>query len=135
MARRVVAGTRVGELESEVLDALWSAGGWLTGRELWERLGERERAYTTVLTVLARLVDKGLVERSPSLDGTERAHRFRAAGDPDELTARAIRSLLAASRDPRAALARFVEGLDDPALLADLAEVLAPYRREPPPPR
>jgi predicted transcriptional regulator len=132
VARRLVAGTRVGELEGEVLDVLWSAGDWLTGREIGERLGERGRAYTTVLTVLARLVDKGLVERSASPDGTERAHRFRAAGDPDELTARAIRSLLAASRDPRAALARFVEDLDDPALLAGLAEVLAPHRRESP---
>lgn len=125
MARRLVAGQRVGELESEILELLWSARAWLSGREVWERLGEESRAYTTVMTVLGRLVDKGLVERSEQ-EGT---HRYRAAGDADELTAQAIRSLLAATADPRAALAHFVDGLDDPALVADLAEALKRVHR------
>jgi predicted transcriptional regulator len=124
VARRLVAGQRVGELESDVLELLWSARSWLSGREVWERLGGEPRAYTTVLTVLGRLVDKGLVERSTH-DG---AHRFRAAGDVDELTAQAIRSLLAATENPRAVLAHFVDGLDDPQLLADLADALRRVR-------
>lgn len=125
MARRVVAGRRVGDLESEVLEQLWLAGDWLSGREVWGRLGDGSRAYTTVMTILARLVDKGLVERVER----GRGHVYRAAGDRDELTAKAISSLLAATADPRSALAHFVEGLDDPALVAELAEALERVRR------
>jgi predicted transcriptional regulator len=125
MRKRLVAGRPVGELESELLEQLWAAGGWLSGREIWERLGGEARAYTTVMTVLARLVGKGLVERSEE----GRSHLYRAAGDPDELTGQAIRSLLAKANDPRAALAHFVAELDDPALLSELAQVLKRVRR------
>jgi len=122
--RRVVAGRRVGDLESEILEQLWAARAWLSGREVWERLGGLDRAYTTVMTVLGRLVEKGLVER---VDGG-RGHLYRAAGDPDELTAQAIRSLLSATADPAAALAHFVEDLDDPELVAELAAALERVR-------
>jgi predicted transcriptional regulator len=125
MPRRVVAGRKVGDLESEILDVLWSAGTWLTGREVWERLGDESRAYTTVMTVLGRLVDKSLVERVEEGKG----HVYRAAGDPDELTAQAIRSLLSATAHPRVALAHFVEDLDDPELVAELATAMKRARR------
>ena len=125
MPRRVVAGRRVGDLESEILDVLWSARTWLSGREVLERLGDESRAYTTVMTVLGRLVDKALVERVEEGKG----HVYRAAGDPDELTAQAIRSLLSATAHPRAALAHFVEDLDDPELMAELATAIKRARR------
>jgi predicted transcriptional regulator len=115
----------VGDLESEVLEQLWLAADPLSGRELWERLDDESRAYTTVMTILSRLVDKGLVER----EVRGRGHVYRAAGDPDELTAQAISSLLAATTDPRSALAHFVEGLDDPELVAELAALLERVRR------
>ena len=125
MPRRLVAGRRVGDLESEILDVLWSARTWLSGREVWERLGDESRAYTTVMIVLGRLVDKSLVERVEEGKG----HVYRAAGDPDELTAQAIRSLLSATAHPRVALAHFVEGLDDPELVAELATAMKRVRR------
>jgi predicted transcriptional regulator len=123
--RRLVAGRRVGDLESEILEQLWSARTWLSGREVWERLGGEDRAYTTVVTVLGRLVEKGLVERVEE----GKAYLYRA-GDPDELTAQAIRSLLSATAHPRAALAHFVEGLDDAELVAELAAALKRVRRK-----
>jgi predicted transcriptional regulator len=125
VARRLVAGRRVGGLEIQILNQLWAADGWLTGRELWERLGDESRAYTTVMTVLGRLVEKELVERVEE----GRGHLYRAAGDPDELTAQAISSLLSATQDPRMALAHFVENLDDPELVAELAAVLERVQR------
>ncbi len=125
MPRRLVAGRRVGDLESEILDVLWSARSWLSGREVWQRLENGSRAYTTVMTVLGRLVDKSLVERVEEGKG----HVYRAAGDPDELTAQAIRSLLSATAHPRVALAHFVEGLDDPELVAELATAMKRVRR------
>ncbi|MDA8056886.1 MAG: BlaI/MecI/CopY family transcriptional regulator [Actinomycetota bacterium] len=115
----------MGDLESEILEVLWSARGWLSGREVLERLGDETRAYTTVMTVLGRLVEKRLVERMEEGKG----HVYRAAGDPDELTAQAIRSLLSASAHPRVALAQFVDDLDDPDLVAELASALKRARR------
>jgi len=125
VSRRWVAGRRVGDLESEILEVLWSARARLTGREVWERLGDETRAYTTVMTVLGRLVEKGLVERTEQ----EKSHLYRAAGDRDELTAQAIRSLLSSTAHPRAALAHFVETLDDPELVAELTAALRRSRR------
>jgi len=37
MARRQIAGRRVGDLESEVLELLWLAADWLSGREVRDR--------------------------------------------------------------------------------------------------
>jgi len=125
MPRRLVAGRRVGDLESEMLEVLWSARTWLSGREVLERLGDESRAYTTVMTVLGRLVDKSLVERVEEGKG----HVYRAAGDPDELTAQAIRSLLSATAHPRVALAHFVDDLDDPELVAELASAMKRARQ------
>ncbi len=120
MPRRVVAGRRVGDLETEILQHLWELQGPATGRELLQRIGRPALAYTTLMTVLGRLVDKGLAERVP--DG--RTVRYRAAGDLDELTAKAIRELLAAARDRQAVLAHLVEDYGDASLAAELAAAL-----------
>lgn len=114
---RIVAGHRIGALEAEVLERLWEAEGPLSVRDVASRLRGRERAYTTVMTVLARLHEKGLVERV--LSG--RAYLYRAAGTPAEIAARRIQELVSASDDPKAVLAHFVDGLaSDPGLLRTL---------------
>lgn len=123
--RRQVAGRQVGGLEEEVVRQLWDAAGALTGRELLGRLPAPPPAYTTLMTVLARLVDKGLVTRTA--DG--RSHRYQAAGTPAQLTAQAIGRLLASAGDPAAVFAHFVERLDDPALIEELAAALERVRR------
>lgn len=120
MKRRNIAGTSLGSLEAELLERLWAAGTPLGARELADRLPGPPRSYTTVVTVLTRLVGKGLVERT----GDGRRFTYRPAGDPDQLTAKAIERLLAAASDRRAVLAHLVSGTEDPELLADLAKVL-----------
>lgn len=63
------------ELELECLKALWDEGE-LSVREVRDRLlPRRPLAYTTVLTVLDRLAQKGAVTRRKS----GRAHRYQAA--------------------------------------------------------
>ncbi len=118
MARsRMVAGHRIGVLEAEVLRCLWDAKEPLSVREIASKLRGRRRAYTTVMTVLTRLHEKGLAERV--LSG--RAYLYRASGTPAEIEARRIQDLLAASEDPKAVLAHFVDGLaKDPELLRTL---------------
>jgi len=53
----------LGELEKKILDVLWEKKE-STGREVFEKVSkEKKVAYTTVLTVLQRLVKKGLVSK------------------------------------------------------------------------
>jgi predicted transcriptional regulator len=120
MRRQKIAGTSVGGLEAELLKQLWAVGEPLGARELAERLSGPARSYNTVVTVLTRLVSKGLVERA----GDGRRYRYRPAGDPDQLTAQAIERLLAAAGDRRTVLAHLISGSRDPGLLADLAAIL-----------
>lgn len=124
MVRRLVAGHRVGALEDAIMRQLWSAHDALSGRDLLERLPGPERAYTTIMTVLGRLVAKGLVERLPE----GRSFRYRAAGDPEQLAAQAIRRLISAANNPAAVLAHFVDGLQDQSLREELADLLEKTR-------
>jgi predicted transcriptional regulator len=126
MKRRDIAGTRLGGLEAELMDLLWAAGEPLGVRELAERLPGPPRATTTLVTVLTHLMDKGLVERA----GDGRRYTYRPAGDPDQLTARAIERLLAAAADRRAVLAHLVNGTQDPGLLAELSALLQDSQRD-----
>ena len=120
MKRRDIAGTRLGGLEAELMDLLWAAGEPLGVRELAGLLPGPPRAYTTLVTVLTRLVGKGLVARA----GDGRRYTYRPVGDPDQLTARAIERLLEAAGDRRAVLAHLVAGGQDPGLLAELSALL-----------
>ncbi len=127
MKRRDVAGTRLGGLEAELMELLWAAAGEPLGvRELAGLLPGPPRASTTIVTVLTHLMDKGLVERA----GDGRRYTYRPAGDPDQLTARAIERLLAAAGDRRAVLAHLVNGAQDPALLAELADLIQDTQRD-----
>ncbi|MCK1823627.1 BlaI/MecI/CopY family transcriptional regulator [Streptomyces sp. XM83C] len=106
-----------GELEAQVLAALRGAGGPATAGWVQERLGG-DLAYTTVITILTRLLDKGAVTR-------ERAGRsfvWSAASDEAGLAARKMRKVLDAESDRGAVLASFVSGLgpDDERLLREL---------------
>jgi predicted transcriptional regulator len=122
---RVVGGYRLGTLEARVLEILWSAGRPLSVREVTSLLEGRRLAYTTVMTVLARLHQKGVVERVPS----GRAYLYRpAARTPEELAAKRIRELVEAARDPRAVLAHLVTDLARDPELRQVLEELARER-------
>lgn len=100
----IMAG--LGDLERAVMDTLWDAKGPLSVRDVHVALSARDLAYTTVMTVLVRLVGKGLAERE--LDG--RAWQYRAARSRQELTADAMNDALGTDEAGRsAALVAFVE--------------------------
>jgi predicted transcriptional regulator len=50
-----------GELESAILGCLWGRPEGLSSNQILALLGDDELAITTVLTVLSRLSDKGLL--------------------------------------------------------------------------
>lgn len=88
MAKRDV---ELGEAELAVLRVLWE-GGPRTVREVMARLHERGRkvAYTTVLTFLTRMEQKGVV----SSDKDEHAYVYRARVTREQVAKTRVRSLL-----------------------------------------
>jgi len=73
--------------EMDVMDILWKRGS-ATVAEVLEEL-EDELAYTTVLTILRRLEDKGHVGHSSE----GKAHRYMALVDRGEVQDSAIRRM------------------------------------------
>ncbi|MGW2649836.1 BlaI/MecI/CopY family transcriptional regulator [Streptomyces sp. NPDC001393] len=104
---RGTAGRRArGELESDVLAALWAADGPLTARQVREQL-PGDLAYTTVLTILTRLHEKGMLVRHRE----GRGYAYEPARDEASHTAQRMHSLLEGGSDREAVLARFVSEL------------------------
>jgi predicted transcriptional regulator len=108
---------RRGALEHEVLATLATAGRALTPAEVLDLL-DADLAYTTVMTVLSRLADKGLLMRQRA----GRAYAYRIIDDEAERTAHRMRLLLDAGNDRTAVLTRFIDELssDEERLLIDL---------------
>jgi predicted transcriptional regulator len=96
----------MGSLEADILEILWRSDGPVTPAEVRDRVGG-ELAYTTIATILTRLVDKGLVRRTRR----GRGYTYAATVSEAELTAARMRSALAASTDRIETMSRFVDGL------------------------
>lgn len=95
-----------GRLEDEVVAALAAAGGPLTTGDVLEELGS-DLAYTTVMTTLTRLYDKGIVSR----ERVGRAFAYQLTS-PESRVSRSMHGALEDSPDRDLALARFVDDLD-----------------------
>ena len=105
-----------GELESHILNVLWSSKKALTSQEILEKANkDSDLALTTILTVLSRLEDKGLVTREPS-DG--RAFLFSAAQSREQHTADMMLQLVANESNPALAFSHFTDGLTTAQLKA-----------------
>lgn len=116
---------RLGELERSVMNVLWDAPVPLTVRDVLDGLGERDLAYTTVMTVLDRLGTKEMVRRER--DG--RAFRYAPALTRDAATSELLHAALdEAGTDRGSALVHFARSVD-PAeakiLRAALDEIVA----------
>jgi predicted transcriptional regulator len=102
------AKLQMGGLEAMVMDVLWDRRGWLTPGEVHEVLAtDRSMAYTTVMTILVRLWQKGRLERQR--DG--RAYAYRALQSREEHAASRMQELLTRVGDRPTALAYFLEAL------------------------
>jgi predicted transcriptional regulator len=117
-----------GELEQQVLEVLWSTEGPQTSTQILDALtaqtqqnGSGELALTTVLTVLTRLADKGLVEKTQQATG--RGLLFAPTTTRERHTATQLLDLLERTGDPRLALSHFAKGLSAEAA-AELKKLL-----------
>jgi predicted transcriptional regulator len=108
-----------GALQAEVLATLWAADVPLTPAEVQEQM-EGDLAYTTVMTALARLHEKGAVRREKA----GRAFAYTPILDEPGIAAARMRELLEGGEDPRAVHARFVGTLtaEEESMLAELLE-------------
>ncbi len=101
-----------GALEREVLTFVAGASAPVTVAETVAGLGDPDVAYTTVMTILTRLVDKGALVR----ERRGRAFAYAAAVAPPSMSAaraaRRMRHLLHDEGHRADVLARFVAELD-----------------------
>jgi predicted transcriptional regulator len=96
----------MGALEHEVLSQLWAFDAPATPAEVLDAL-DTDLAYTTVMTVLSRLWQKGLISR----ERRGRAYAYTPVMSEADLTAQRMGETLAAASDRDAALSQFVETL------------------------
>ncbi len=95
-----------GALEHEVLSQLWVMDEAVTPSEVLEAL-DTDLAYTTIMTILTRLWQKGLVTR----ERRGRAYAYAPALSEADLTAQRMQAALDAASDRKAALTGFVRSL------------------------
>lgn len=103
-----------GALEAAVLGVLWDATAALSPGEVREVLARSDSAagalsYSTVVTILSRLHEKGSLSRER--DG--RAYRYAPVSDEAGLAARRLSQLLDRSANREAVLSRFVADLSE----------------------
>ncbi len=95
-----------GALERDVMAVLWRADRPLTPADVRQLL-DGDLAYTTVMTVLGRLHDKGRARR----ETRGRAFAYSAAVSESELTAEQMSAALSTATDRVGALGGFVSAL------------------------
>jgi predicted transcriptional regulator len=119
--RRSASRRGSGELEGEVLAALWAASEPLVPAAVQAAVGG-DLAYTTVMTILVRLHDKGVIERTK----VGRAFAYSPVVAETEVVADHVRRLLAHGNDRAAVLQGLIDGLrpeDETMLRAMLAAI------------
>jgi predicted transcriptional regulator len=124
VAYQSAAGRGLGPLEAEVMGVLWRAETPLTVREVVAELNagrEAPLAYTTVMTVMTRLVGKRVLARS------RRGRQYVYAPLAADAAEIAVQGVLDEFGD--AALARFVERAELDSRLRDrLKRLMGPER-------
>jgi len=116
----------LGELEGDVMKILWKANHGLTGRDVLGKFtGKKKIAYTTILTVLDRLVNKGLVRKQKSIANT---YLYEPTISEEEFKKEVSRAVLKGVLElsGSGAVTTFVNLLEgiDPSAIQKLEEIL-----------
>lgn len=120
VGRSEVVPVAMGTLEGEIMQVCWESDGPVTVRQVLDTLNadrSQPLAYTTVMTVMTRLADKDMLERT--LRGRGYAYVPAAADE----AALAVREVLRVHGD--AAVTHFAaQAADDPKLRDRLRRLL-----------
>lgn len=112
----------LGPLEERVLQIVWRRGPCTVRQVLEELLTEHRVAYTTVMTVMVRLTEKGLLHREAAGGSYTYSAAFSEVEYASRVTRRLTRDLVARFGD--VALAQFAAELKrvDPDELRELRD-------------
>jgi predicted transcriptional regulator len=114
----------LGPLETEVMDIVWERGD-VTVRDVHKALqAEHPIAYTTVMTTLGRLADKGLLKRADD----QPAHRYSVLITKEQYARSTVKSVVdwLVGHFPDPAVAYFVDRIEreDEEVIARLRDAI-----------
>jgi predicted transcriptional regulator len=120
----------LGDLEADIMECMWDLGS-ASVREVHECLvARRDIAYTTVMTVMSRLVEKGMLARRQE----GRAYIYAPTKSRDAFCTGVVKTVMTGlfGALDRPVLAHFVDSLGegDVAELDALAEIIERKRQE-----
>lgn len=103
--------TNFGELERQIMNLLWRRGPMTVRQVLASLQSHRHVAYTTVMTVMNRLVDQACLNRQPLANG---AFRYQPTSSREQVAAAATKRSLASlvQQYGDVALVQFLDQLD-----------------------
>lgn len=121
-------GRVLGDLEAEVMEVLWRRGS-ASIREVWDDVKrKRPLAFNTVMTVMNRLVEKGLLRRADRRG----SYRYHPRVDREAFLTRVSHDVAEAlvQEFGDVAVAQFIEALEevDPEKLAALERLIRERR-------
>jgi predicted transcriptional regulator len=119
----------LGPLENEIMEVVWDKGD-VTVRDVHETLQQKRTiAYTTVMTTLGRLSDKGFLRRIED----QPAHHYSAIVTRDDYASSTVKSVVDWLVDhfPDPAMAYFVDRVEeeDDAVIDRLREAIEQRKR------
>jgi predicted transcriptional regulator len=119
----------LGPLENEIMEVVWDKGD-VTVRDVHESLQKKRAiAYTTVMTTLGRLADKGFLRRIED----QPAHHYNAIVSRDDYASSTVKSVVDWLVDhfPDPAMAYFVDRVEeeDDAVIDRLREAIDQRKR------
>ncbi|MBP1989697.1 BlaI/MecI/CopY family transcriptional regulator [Paenibacillus eucommiae] len=83
-----------GSLESRIMELMWASEGWMHVKQLRDQLQEEHNySVNTLMTVLNRLGEKGIIEKQAGGRGRNKQAQFRAAVSKDVFINQQTRSV------------------------------------------
>lgn len=104
-------GKVLGELESEIMAIIWRESNYISVKEVTVQLQKKRKiAYTTVMTIMGRLVDKGILKRT--IEG--KAFQYKSAYSRERFLSKVTKQMIKnlVSSFGESAIAHFAQELD-----------------------
>jgi len=131
MDKEQKVGKVLGESESEIMEIIWQSKAPISVRTVTQKLQKkRQIAYTTVMTIMGRLVDKGILKRKE----LRKAYLYQSSYSKDKFLIRVsrqiIKNFMASFGDT--AVAHFAEEINklEPAKRKSLTKLLKEAQKQ-----
>ncbi len=107
------SGKILGTLEKEIMEVVWASDHPISVKESWETIKNKKKqkvAYTTVMTIMGRLVTKGLLKKTI----TGKAHYYSSTYTKERFLSKVSHQIIKnfTSSFGEAAIAHFVDEVE-----------------------